>query len=66
MNKPVQYYRRTSLMLTKEQHDGLHERLVIYRASDPSITQSDVIRDAIDRYLGEVRQKEELKNGKTI
>jgi hypothetical protein len=53
-------------MLTKEQHDGLHERLVIYRASDPSITQSDVIRDAIDRYLGEVRQKEELKNGKTI
>ena len=65
MNKPVQYYRRTSLMLTREQHDGIEKRLAFYQAIDSSITQSDLIREAIDRYLGEVRHKG-IKNGKTV
>lgn len=65
IGKPVQYYRRTSLMLTREQHDGLEKELAFYQVIDPSITQSDIIREAIDRYLGEVRQKEG-KDGKTI
>ena len=46
-------------MLTKEQHDGLEKQLAFFKINDPSITQSDIIRDAIDQYLGEVCQKEE-------
>jgi hypothetical protein len=53
--KPVLFYRRTSLMLTKEQHTGLEKQLAFLQANDPSITQSDLIREAIDRYLGELR-----------
>ena len=62
--KPVQFYRSTSFMLTREQHEGLEKTLAYFQATYPSITQSDLIRDAIDHFLGEVRQGEE--NGKTI
>lgn len=62
--KPVQFYRRTSLMLTKEQHEGLEKQLAFFKINDPSITQSDIIRDAINQYLGELRHGEE--NGKTV